>query len=536
MKPEKNIPANAAFFQAPDLSHLLSFIQNTLLGISLSIFLCSPLIQLLARMIRRNLMGFNEDSDLLLYQRSVDASNKIITLTALFLYLAGIVTVFFRRNTTSAGSGCCENSSMESNTETPMKLEQIQEKDSVIPTQSFFTGNAETTLNPKIPCLSESGSAQIDPSLFSEQSLQRLAPFFVFVLFSVGIVVSTLIRGVSSEDLTGHWYMHESILSYITYALGYFFCGMLAWKDSLRRFLLYLLTGTAFPIHVLALVNELGTHVTLFDTHGLNTSDHTAVFFNSNHYGYYLAITLLVSALLTVYETHLVLRVFSAICAVTASVTLILNNTLGAYLAVLLALILYLVFCILSDRTHVRHAAWLLLLYLVITLLVSLRYPTILSSLGVLSGDIGMILDNPTQADSAGSSRWKLWKETVRHLPEHPMVGFGVEGLLTLYGIGTPHSEPLQYAAFFGIPVMILYLTACIMVLRRTVRSSNQLSSSTLICFFACAGYLISSLVGVAIFYTTPFFYILLGMSYAEYFHSGNSMVLTESSSEQKIA
>lgn len=538
MNLEKSTPANTKIFQTPDFNHLLSFIRDTLLGISLGLFLCSPLIQLLARMVRRTLMGLTESSDLTLYQNNIDASNQIITMTALVLYLAGIIYPLYKHktNATDSGSICCQNPAAEPNTEKPVDQQHIHEKDSVIPTQSTFTGNTENTFTPEFSTISESNSAQAAQSLFSKQSLHRLSPFFLFVLFSIGILVSTLVRGASSDDLTGHWYMHESILSYATYALGYFFCGMLVWKDSLRRFLLYLLIGTAFPVHILTLANEMGTHIAYFDAQGLQTSGHTAVFFNSNHYGYYLAITLLIAALLAVYETHTASRIFSALCAVTASIVLIINNTLGAYLAVLITLILFLTYCLFANRAHWKHAVLLLFLYLLITLMVSFRYPTILSSFSVLSGDIGMILENPSQADSAGSSRWRLWKETILHLPEHPMIGFGVEGLLSLYGIGTPHSEPLQYAAFFGIPVMLLYLAACVMVLWRTFRSLNRMTHTTAICFFACIGYLTSSLVGVAIFYTTPFCYILLGMCYAEYFHASGSMVRTENASEQKIA
>jgi hypothetical protein len=41
----------------------------------------------------------------------------------------------------------------------------------------------------------------------------------------------------------------------------------------------------------------------------------------------------------------------------------------------------------------------------------------------------------------------------------------------------------------------------------------------TLVCFCAMVGYFTGSMFGVAVYYTTPFFYIFLGLTYAEFMH-----------------
>lgn len=460
-----------------DIWKTLSFSRNALISMALSMFLLSPLIQLFARFIGRSKISRHQYPDLVRYASAVNATHKIMIIAAVVLFL------------------------------------------------SFVAYAIYTHFNPEL----------VPPehriSLLSRETARRLVPYFLFVLFAFGIIVSTLIRGTNSWDMTGHWYMNESIFSYITYALAYFLCAILLWSDRARKILLYLLIGSALPIHLLALVNEWGTHISYFDAKGLGIAGVSAVFFNSNHYGYYIMITLLASALLFVYDRHIALRILSALCGISATMILILNNTLGAFLASLFVLILFLIYCLIMDRPHLKGAFLILGVFILITVVMSFRYNTIFSSLLVLSDDVAMIAENPMEADSAGSSRWRLWKGTVQHLPEHPLVGFGVEGLLSLYGIGTPHNEFLQYAAFFGIPVMLYYIAACFIVLWRIFRNHRQMSDSTMICFFVSIGYLASSFFGVTIFYTTPFFYILLGMTYAEYLKNGKKASIAGSES-----
>ncbi|MBR1865616.1 MAG: O-antigen ligase family protein, partial [Lachnospiraceae bacterium] len=423
-----------------DIWKALPVAMNILILLALNIFFFSPLIQLVVRFVGRSKISRHQYPDLMRYESAIDTTNRIVIFAAIILYI---------------GIACCA---------------------------------VYRHLNRRY----EPAGSRV----LSKDMIRRLLPFFFFVLFATGILVGTVIRGTNDWDMTGHWYMHESIFSFITYPLAYFFCGMLVFSEKARNILLYLLIGSALPLHILALVNEWGTHIVYFEAQGLSTGGVTTVFFNSNHYGYYLVITLLTSALLFVYEKRKVLRMVSAISGITATMVLIINNTLGAYLAVLFVLILFLIYCMVMDRQNRVNAVIILAVFLLITVIMSFRYDTIVSSLLVLSDDIGEIVENPLEADSAGSSRWRLWKGTVQHLPEHPLLGFGVEGLLSLYQIGTPHNEFLQYAAFFGLPVMVLYIAACAVVLWRVFRSSKDMSPGTMICFFVSIGYLASSFFG----------------------------------------
>lgn len=347
-----------------------------------------------------------------------------------------------------------------------------------------------------------------------KQNGKRFIPLLMMWLLAIAIPVVTLIRGANEYDLTGHPYMYESIFSYMLYPTCYFFCGAMLWKSSHKRGLLYLLLFSAIPINALALVNEWVQDVPFFLGAGVS-----AVFHNSNHYGYYLMLVIVVSLLLFVYEEKLPWKIFDALSAVLGTMVLIPNNTLGAYIAVLAVLTAFIIYCFISDRKRIWWALGALGIFLAATLCLSFSYNTILSSFVTLFGDVGKIAADPFEADSAGSSRWKLWKGTVRNMHESPWLGFGVEGLLNTHHVGTPHNELLQYMEFFGIPAMLLYLAAVFTVLFTVLRHSKELDKMTLVCFCAAVGYFVSSMFGVAIYYTTPFFYIFLGLTYAEWLH-----------------
>ena len=343
---------------------------------------------------------------------------------------------------------------------------------------------------------------------------KRLMPLFLLWLLALVIPLVTIIRGPNEYDLTGHPYMFESIFSYMLYPTCYFFCGAMLWQNQYKCGLLYLLLFSAVPINFFSLMDEWVEPVPFFLGAGVS-----AVFHNSNHYGYYLTLVIITSLILFVYEEKLLWKIFDALSAALGIMVLIPNNTLGAYLAVLVVLIAFIIYCMKCDKAHFKLAVVAFGEFMLVTLCLSFSYHTILSSFVTLFGDLGMIISDPFESDSAGSSRWRLWKGTVENMGESPLLGFGVEGLLNTHHVGTPHNEILQYMEFFGIPAALIYLSAVITVIATILKRSKEFSPMTLVCFCVTVGYFVSSMFGVAIYYTTPFMYIFLGLTYSEWMH-----------------
>lgn len=353
-----------------------------------------------------------------------------------------------------------------------------------------------------------------------KQYIKRIIPLGLFFLLALDIILVTKIRGANEYDLTGHPYMFESIYSYIAYSIVYFFCGMFVSSEKMKKGLFYLLIFTALPLNFMVLLDKWGCSIKYFIGHG----GAVAVFHNSNHYGYYLVMVVLTSYILFVYEKKLALKIASAISAIIGSMALIVADVLGSYIAVLFVLFCFTIYCLIKDKNYCFYALSTLISFILVTVIMSFWYPTVISSIVELQKDLGVIASDPLETDlpyTGNTGRWMLWQGVLTHIGEKPFVGFGVEGLLNRYGVGTPHNELLQYMEFFGIPAMLLYLAAVAVIFITILRHSSKFSKATLVCFCASVGYIIGSMFGVTVYYTTPFIYIFLGLTYAEYFKNG---------------
>ena len=161
---------------------------------------------------------------------------------------------------------------------------------------------------------------------------------------------------------------------------------------------------------------------------------------------------------------------------------------------------------------------------LVLVLLFAAGAAATLSISSNFRNDLVRVFDESSEIASgtnniyAGNGRWGLWQFTLIYISEKPLFGFGCDGiterLYELTKIPNPHNELLTYAAYFGIPAAILYSSGVLVKMFRTLKASDLLSVNT-IAAFAALGYFVSSMFGVAMFYTTPLFFVMLGLSSA---------------------
>lgn len=126
-----------------------------------------------------------------------------------------------------------------------------------------------------------------------------------------------------------------------------------------------------------------------------------------------------------------------------------------------------------------------------------------------------------SKADSAGTGRWGLWKNTLKYISERPVIGWGIEGIaerleLDSGGLNNrPHNEFLQYAAFFGIPAAVLYICGLAGVFIHSWKKRFEIGKYSVACLSVAFTYIFSSLFGNTMFYTAPFLFIFLGLGFA---------------------
>ena len=327
-------------------------------------------------------------------------------------------------------------------------------------------------------------------------------------------VVSTLLSDSLGTSLYGHIYRREGLLTYFAYA-GVLTCGMLI-RDARRvRQLLKIFVLASLVTSIPYILNWIP---------GITWSEllhDPSVFHNANHHGYYLVMVTMVSLALFLTEKRRQasqwIWAFSYAVSVAA---LNFNSSLGPYLAVVGGFILYAVFLALKNWRAYRWQILLAAIILIgLSLLINLAIGQLGNDLLQLFKDSAAIVKGSEGSGLAGSGRWELWQHGVRFAIAKPWFGYGPDNLHELYLAvniiyDRPHNELIQFAASLGFPALLFYISAMVMHLRGFLMARKQASALLTGVFATVGAYLISSIFGNSMYYTTPFFLMILGMSY----------------------
>ena len=333
----------------------------------------------------------------------------------------------------------------------------------------------------------------------------------LFILLSIWSIITTCINGFTKYALYGTYYRNESIFSFLRYYLIYFMCGVITTKKQ-RNFLLHLLMYSSMILVVFDLLNYINIFDDKFETLW------ASVFFNTNHYGYYLIIVCLISMSYYLLKDRN-LKYLMIFCV--NLFVLIFNNTFGSYLGVIAGLLFAFIISFKIPALSKQKMISITVIIILSTLSVKLIDPSSSGNFKQLFSNIGDIISEDENAQEAGSGRWELWTYTVTKLNEEPihyLEGYGVEGLSDQMMKKTqnsrPHNEFLQQVEFFGLPALIFYVSAILLIYFRANKYHSLLKTPTIIALIASFGYLFQSGLGNTMFYTSPFFFSILGMAY----------------------
>ncbi len=333
----------------------------------------------------------------------------------------------------------------------------------------------------------------------------------LFIILSIWIIITTAINGFTPYALHGTYYRNESLFTFLRYYLIYFMCGVIV-TNKQKDFLLHLLMYSSMILvfcNLLDYINMLNDQfMTLW----------SSVFYNTNHYGYYLTIVCLVSMSYFLTKGHnlkyLVIFCFNLI-------VLLFNNTFGSYLGVLIGLIFALAVSFKVNLINKQRIITIAIIIVLSTIFVKAINPLSSGNFVTLSRDLSEITSDSQQSKAAGSNRWGLWLYSINKLNKKPstyLIGYGIEGISDQMqkdtGDSRPHNEFLQQVVFFGLPALILYVVAIFLIYLRGYYNSSLLSIPTIVALIASFGYLFQSSFGNTMFYTSPFFFSILGTCY----------------------
>lgn len=310
--------------------------------------------------------------------------------------------------------------------------------------------------------------------------IKECIPLFFFGILCILIIASTCVNGFTLQALRGDSYRSESIFSFVAYFASMYFCGSLVNKEENKKLIIYIFLLSNIVINSLELIHLYIKPLRYFEYSGQDAP--SAIFFQFNHYGYFLMLSIMICAGLLVLEKSSAKRIAAGVLLAANSFLLTVNTTFGCFLACLIGFIFLIFVSLVCKRKSTEFAIAGLIIFTSVSFISGLKYHSFFNELGLLFTDIKSVFGTVNEsvksidetgvqlknADSAGTGRWGLWRNTVILIKEKPLLGWGVEGIYDRLdkasnGLNNrPHNEYLQYAAFFGIPAAMTYISGLI--------------------------------------------------------------------------
>ena len=344
---------------------------------------------------------------------------------------------------------------------------------------------------------------------------------FWFLVLAGLMLLSTAVNGYTFEARIGDEYRVESVWTFISYGLFYFTCGTVVSSEKVKKWLCRILLSGSVVLAVIALLDRAGIIAVSAFHDGQDPAYLCAIFSNGNHYAYFLLFGVLLSAGLAVYEETLLPRLLALGSLLLHTAVLVINTCRGAYLACIAALIALYIALRMIDRKRCKMLLPVIGVFIAGSVIGYFAEPKNLSRYLKIASDVQNIVAQNEQAAKAGSHRGILWSLTLKAISEKPLLGWGTEGIREIliyaasdYGNDRPHNEYLQYAAFYGIPALCVYLCAVGSVYRKAFKQRAELKPMTVIALTAGIGYLCSAFFGNTMYYTTPYFFVILGFAF----------------------
>lgn len=365
---------------------------------------------------------------------------------------------------------------------------------------------------------------------------KKIIPICIILFFLIWSFISCLLAKNKFFSFIGTSYRCDGYISYLFY-LGFFINGFIIShnKEYLKKVLNFLLISSSI-VCILILMNNKMTEMLLPNNNYIQNNIYAGFTFNSNHFAYYLSLTIMASIGMFLNEKGL-RKLLYLFCYIIDTLVLIKNDTFGSFLAIFITIILMFIYCLLIKRNRI---------YMLMIMLSILITPFIFKNVGSnfmkISNEIFKISANtnnlykPIDEDKipennndliicAGNSRLDLWLKGIDLMKKKPLFGYGLENLEEPYSsivmcdsTDRPHNIFIQLGATTGIVGLLLYIIFLSITFINVLMKHKIIDKEIMIFVFMSISYIISLFFGNSMFYTTPYYMTSLGVIFSIYF------------------
>ena len=342
--------------------------------------------------------------------------------------------------------------------------------------------------------------------------------FGFFSVFIVLMIVSTAVNGFTELSLYGSAYRKEGLFGYISYFV-YFARAYIISDKKLIKQIFYISCIGSVAVSTIHIIDHA------FFGHNSPRGIDTIAFENTNHLGYYLMVSFIISVMLAVTEKKVIFKIVFSVCGGVNVMALLLNDTLGCELsAVIGSIFIVIVYSLHNGRFKlISILPAVIFTFTCVFGLFTSDYINESMKLNnnQLINDTMALTDSIEEAElSTGIQRMILWENTFRYVCEKPFLGFSSDGTGKRLENDTAehadrcHCEYLNYAVSYGIPAAVFYISGVFTIYLRGLFRRKELNQYNMIGLCAAFAYLVSAAIGNTMYYTAPYLFIMLGFGY----------------------
>ncbi|MDE7216283.1 MAG: O-antigen ligase family protein [Clostridia bacterium] len=340
-----------------------------------------------------------------------------------------------------------------------------------------------------------------------------LLPFAAMLVWAF---IATLKSPNFEKSLYGSGYINEGFFTVLQYATVFLSAYTVRKEIAFsKKTVIYIFIALAGIIEITLLCAEAFALP-------IRSSVHIGVFNNSNHFGYFLAMSATMTLCALAYSKKVWQSAVASLLLILNVYYLFVSNALGANLAYLGGIAFVICSGFISKKLNWKRLLFALGVSAAVTLVIELSGRTNMwKSYLELLDDVKRILLNASSGgddlNSAGTSRFGLWRRTIKVIAKTPWFGKGLD-LYYANNIYDPtldvaHNEYLTMASNIGIPGLVLYAITLVWWFARAVRARKFLSAYDLILLCGAFAYLISAAFGNSFTYTYPYFLLFFALS-----------------------
>ncbi len=373
---------------------------------------------------------------------------------------------------------------------------------------------------------------------YRKASYIQLLPLYFIIIYLVLSLISSILAEDSHLAFWGD-YRGEGYYMYVCYigiAVGTFL--LKRYDEKLIKKIMILLVLVSSVLAIASLIDKFLCFFNITEWNMAITGYWgllpTASFVNSNYYGYYLAITLILSVNFMMYAKTKLERNLFIFTTVLISIVSSFNHCRGAVTAFAVGYILYILYHVFIKKDKKKVYVLLILIPIRIAsdVLANMLHNWLFIN-KTLSNISSLFIDDELAGMNSFIARRNMYIAAIKLTLEKPLLGYGIDNIrshiLELSNIPKErcHNEILQKFATIGIPGTLAYLSAVGIIFIRFIKSIKQFDYLLAGIFFSGLIYFGSAQFGVSTPMTAPYFFIMMGIIYASTFKSKDEEIKT---------